>query len=201
MEKITPETWGLGQVCPLLFADIDTEHLKMTDTDIYKTEALLTDMMNLENALRYERMRKNLKWIITVLNLRNVRFDNQSPAGRELRLCDTCSWKGQFEKTRSWNVLSRRVRYEIGKKEVGKFSLKLESPGQSWKVLIWLGKNQWNWKERSWKVQSEVGKFWFDLERINEIEKLSLKLVRSIVVVKIKTVFKRPASLKILGVL
>ena len=34
---------------------------------------------------------------------------------------DTCSWKGQLEKTRSW-----KVRHEIGKNEVGKFALKLE---------------------------------------------------------------------------
>ena len=45
MEKITPETSGHGQVCPLLFADKDTEHLKIAYTDLDKT--LLTDM-NLE---------------------------------------------------------------------------------------------------------------------------------------------------------
>ena len=61
----------------------------------------------------------------------------------------------------------------------------------------------WSWKERSWKVRPEVGKSglmlessgrsWkvqlklesFDLERINEVGKLSLKLVRSIEVVKL----------------
>ena len=44
---------------------------------------------------------------------------------------DTCSWKGQLEKTRSW-----KVRHEIGKNEVGKFGLKSESWGWSWKVLF-----------------------------------------------------------------
>ena len=42
---------------------------------------------------------------------------------------DTCSWKGQLEKTRSWKDLSWKVRYEIGKNEVGKFAAKLESSG------------------------------------------------------------------------
>ena len=37
---------------------------------------------------------------------------------------DTCSWKGQ---TRSW-----KVRHEIGKNEVEKFGLKLESPKNNW---------------------------------------------------------------------
>ena len=35
---------------------------------------------------------------------------------------DTYSWKGQLGKMRSW-----KVRYEIGKNEVGKFGQKLES--------------------------------------------------------------------------
>ena len=40
---------------------------------------------------------------------------------------DTCSWKGQLEKTRSWKVLSWKVRLEIEKNEVGKLGPKLES--------------------------------------------------------------------------
>ena len=36
------------------------------------------------------------------------------------------------EKTRSWKVLSWKVRHEIGKNDDGKFGLNLESPGQSW---------------------------------------------------------------------
>ena len=42
---------------------------------------------------------------------------------------DTCSWKGQLEKTRIWKVLSWKVRHEIKKNEVEKFGLKLESFG------------------------------------------------------------------------
>ena len=40
---------------------------------------------------------------------------------------DTCSWKGQLEKTRNWKLLSRKVRDEIGKNEAGKFEPKLEN--------------------------------------------------------------------------
>ena len=52
---------------------------------------------------------------------------------------DTCSWKGQLERTRNWKVLS-------------------------WKALSW---KVWSWKvslkleraKKSWKEPSEVGKF------------------------------------------
>ena len=49
------------------------------------------------------------------------------------------SWKGQFERTRSWQVGN-----EIGKNEVGKPEPKFESTtevyNQSWKVTIEVGK-------------------------------------------------------------
>ena len=40
---------------------------------------------------------------------------------------DACSWKGYLERTRSWKNLSWKVRNEIGKNEVRKLGLKLES--------------------------------------------------------------------------
>ena len=51
-----------------------------------------------------------------------------------------------MEKSRSWKVLSLKVRNEIGKIEVGKFEPKLES---SW---------------RSWEVRDEVGRLGLKLE-------------------------------------
>ena len=77
---------------------------------------------------------------------------------------DTCSWKGQLGKTRSWKVFSWKVRHEIRKNEVGKFGLKLKSDWWSWKVLIELGKNQCIWKatigvgkiNRSWSLSTWV---------------------------------------------
>ena len=48
---------------------------------------------------------------------------------------DTCSCKGQSERTRSW-----KVKNVIEKIEVGKFKLKLESSGWSWKVTYEVGK-------------------------------------------------------------
>ena len=59
---------------------------------------------------------------------------------------DTCSWKGQLERTRSWKIISWKVQNEIGKIEVGKFEPKLES---SW---------------RSWEVRDEVGRLGLKLE-------------------------------------
>ena len=82
---------------------------------------------------------------------------------------DTCSWKGQLEKTRSW-----KVRYEIGKIEVGKFGPKLEHSRRSWKVRAEVGKYNW-----SWNVTAEVGKFWLNLERNNEVGKLLFELEKS----------------------
>ena len=58
-------------------------------------------------------------------------------------------------KTRSWKVISGKVRHEIGKNKVGKFGLKLESLGRSWKVTV------------------EVGKFSIKLESIIEVAKSS----------------------------
>jgi len=57
---------------------------------------------------------------------------------------NTCSWKGQLEKTRSW-----KVQNEIGTIELGKFGPKLES------------------SRRSWKVRAEVGKLALKLESLN----------------------------------
>ena len=54
---------------------------------------------------------------------------------------DTCSWKSQLDRTRSW-----KVQNETGKIEVGKFEPELES---SW---------------RSWKERGEVGKFELKLD-------------------------------------
>ena len=66
--------------------------------------------------------------------------DTYSWKGQLERAVGKGSWKGQLEKTRSW-----KVRYEIGKIEVGKSDmklerLKLESLGRSLKVLVEVGK-------------------------------------------------------------
>ena len=50
---------------------------------------------------------------------------------------DTCSWKEQLEKTRSW-----KVRHEIEKNEVGKFEPKLESTTEVEKFPTSLGSFQ-----------------------------------------------------------
>ena len=56
----------------------------------------------------------------------SVRWDKSSKGALRIVLGDTCSWKRQLGKTRSW-----KARYEIGKNEVraevGKFGLKLKS--------------------------------------------------------------------------
>ena len=57
---------------------------------------------------------------------------------------DTCSWKGQFERTRCW-----KVQNEIGKIEVGKFDPKLESSWQRWKVRGEFGKLGLKWESLS----------------------------------------------------
>ena len=54
---------------------------------------------------------------------------------------DTCSWKGQFERTRSWKALN------------WKFSLKLERVKRSWKEPIEVVKF-----ERKLESTKEVGK-------------------------------------------
>ena len=77
---------------------------------------------------------------------------------------ETCSWKGQLGKPRSWKLFSWKVPHEIRKNEVGKFGLKLKSDWWSWKVLIELGMNQWSWKatigvgkiNRSWSLSTWV---------------------------------------------
>ena len=52
-----------------------------------------------------------------------------------VRQRDTCSWKGQLERTeRSWKEPV----------EVGKFELKLESSGGSWKVQLKLESDLWS---------------------------------------------------------
>ena len=71
---------------------------------------------------------------------------------------NTCSWKGQFERTRSWNFLSWKVQNEIGKIEVGKFEQKSES---SWRI---------------WKVRAEVGKLELKLENTTEVGNWLMKL-------------------------
>ena len=92
---------------------------------------------------------------------------------------NTCSWKGQLERTRSWKVLSWKVwswkvwpklgRTERSWKEpseVGKNWAKLERTDWSWKVRAEVGKYNW-----SWKVTYEVGKFKLNLERLIELGK------------------------------
>ena len=53
--------------------------------------------------------------------------------------------KGRWKKG-SWTVLSLNFRHELGKNEVWKFGLKLES------------------SVRSWKVRAEIGKWWIKLQ-------------------------------------
>ena len=78
---------------------------------------------------------------------------------------DTCSWKGQLGRTRSWKVLSWKV-------WSWKVSLKLERAKRNWKEPIEVGKNRaklesffWSWKV-SLKLESfaAVGKIWLKLE-------------------------------------
>ena len=59
---------------------------------------------------------------------------------------DTCSWKGQLERTRSWKVLSWKVCS-------WKVWLKFERAKRSWKEPSEVGKFRC-----SWKVPAEVGK-------------------------------------------
>ena len=67
---------------------------------------------------------------------------------------DTCSWKGQLGRTRSWKVLSWKV-------WSWKVWLKLERDKRNWKEPIEVGKNRGKLErtERSWKASFEVGKF------------------------------------------
>ena len=54
--------------------------------------------------------------------------------------------KESCKKTRSWKVLSWKVRNEIGKIKVGKFGPKLQSSRRSWKVQLKLESDLWSWK-------------------------------------------------------
>ena len=64
---------------------------------------------------------------------------------------DTCNWKWQLEKMRSW-----KVRNEIGNIEVGKFWPKLKR------------------SRRSWKVRAEVGKLGLKSESTTEVGKYQI---------------------------
>ena len=92
---------------------------------------------------------------------------------------DTCSWKGQLERTRNWKALSWKVRS-------WKVSLKLERAKRNWKEPIEVGKNrakleriERNWKasfevgkfRRSWKVLAEVGKFEWTWKVVTDVGK------------------------------
>ena len=57
---------------------------------------------------------------------------------------DTCSWKGQLEKAKSWKVLSWNVRHEIGNNEVGKFGMNLLSTTEVGKELMKLESFEWH---------------------------------------------------------
>ena len=81
---------------------------------------------------------------------------NQSLESVKNDFLDTCSWKGQMEKTRSCEILSWKVSVQVGK------SLsKLARTERSWKEPIEVGKNRAKLKrtERSSKASFEVGKF------------------------------------------
>ena len=60
---------------------------------------------------------------------------------------ETCSWKGQLERTRSWKVRSWKVRS-------WKVSLKLERAKRSWKEPseVWNNRTKLEKFFRSWKV-------------------------------------------------
>ena len=79
---------------------------------------------------------------------------------------DTCSWKGQLERTRSWKVLSWKV-------WSWKVWPKLERTERSWKEPSEVGKNwaKLERTQRSWKEPSEVGKFFFKLESFAQVGK------------------------------
>ena len=72
---------------------------------------------------------------------------------------DTCSWKGQLERTRSWKVFSWKVCS-------WKVSLKLERAKRSWKEPSEVEKNPAKLErtQQSWKEPTEVGKFLLKLE-------------------------------------
>ena len=67
---------------------------------------------------------------------------------------DTCSWRRQLERTRSWKVLSWKVQNEIREIEA-------VSSSRSWKVRVEVGKSEVKWESsiRSWKARAEVEKY------------------------------------------
>ena len=87
---------------------------------------------------------------------------------------DTRSCKGKLERTRNWKVWSWRISLKLERAkrsrkesiEVGKFELKLESSGWSWKVQLKLESDLWSWEveielgktQWSWKAAIELGK-------------------------------------------
>ena len=105
---------------------------------------------------------------------------------------DTCSWKGQLERTRSWKVSCRKVwSWKVWLKlkrakpsykessEVGKNRLKLERTDWSWKEPSKFGKNRAQLESfaeigkfrRSWKVLAEVGKFEWTWKVVTDVGK------------------------------
>ena len=57
----------------------------------------------------------------------SFRVERTPVLAKTMILRDTCIWKGQLEKTRSWKLFKWKFRNEIGKNEVGKFEPKLEN--------------------------------------------------------------------------
>ena len=66
-------------------------------------------------------------------------------------LRDTCSWKEQLEKTKSWRLWSWKVRNEIGKNEVGKVEPKLDN---FYLLKIRLKIFQLKWKLSNFKLSN-----------------------------------------------
>ena len=87
---------------------------------------------------------------------------------------DTCSWKGQLGRTRSWKNWSWKEPSVIGKNW-----LKLERTEQSWKEPSEVGKLLLELEcfaevgkfHRSWKVLAEVGKFEWTWKVVTDVEK------------------------------
>ena len=97
--------------------------------------------------------------VVNFLSLKNNLSNSHADHGEFQR--DTCSWKGQLERTTSWKVLSWKVwSWNV--------SLKLERAKRSWKEPSEVGKIRAKLEraDRSWKVSFEVGKFWLKLESL-----------------------------------
>ena len=70
---------------------------------------------------------------------------------RNTQYLDTCSWKGQLERTRSWKVSLKLERTDWGWKaraEVGKWLMKLKSLNWTWKDSMKLESYNWTWKDQ-----------------------------------------------------